>query len=710
MPTDSLDDERKAGILEKLDTDFDSLVIYPKDSDFNGHYAHFCKTILWPVLHYQIPDNPKSKAYLDHSWIYYYKINQLFADKIVKNYKRGDVIWVHDYHLLLVPKLVREKLPDAQIGFFLHIAFPSSEVFRCIAVRKELLEGMLGANLIGFQTQEYLHHFLQTCNRLLRVECLPHGVQMEDRFVDVATIPIGIDPDILQLQQKDPYVLDWLGRLDRKYAGKRLIVARDKLDHVRGVRQKLLAFELLLSSYPEFREDVVMIQVATLADKQSELDATISDIATRINSTYSSLAHQPLVYLKKDLEYQQYIAMLESADVLMITSLREGMNLTAHEYILCQDGTYSQKKHGCMILSEFTGSAAVFDGHYLPVNPWDYRQCAEAMHKALKMSSKEKEQRWIGMKNIVMGSDANHWIRTFLKTLATVHDQHSRQRTVSIPRLRVNELASNYRASKRRLFMLDYEGTLASHGTPLSVSFTSPERTIRALSDLLAAQGNTVYVMSGRMPKDLDGLFRRLPGLGLIAENGCFVKHPNKDWACLPDMDKMKAWKESITKVLEYYQERLEGSIIDVRNCIIFFNSSTANDQEAAARLVGECANHLNDGCQTLKVHAVPCDGGLLIESTEFNKRTAAESVLEGLLKQDEHSNDGKLDFLMVAGDGREDEDVYRWANQLGKNGTVSHVCTVSVSSRNTEAMATLTQGVTGMLYFIYPLFLGLGY
>ena len=206
MPTDSLSEEKKAEILGKLDTDFDSLVIYPKDFDFDGHYSHFCKTILWPMLHYQIPDSPKSKAYLDHSWIYYVKINRLFAEKIVKNYKRGDIIWIHDYHLLLVPKLVREKLPDAQIGFFLHVAFPSSEVFRCLAFRQELLEGMLGADLIGFQTQEYCHHFLQTCNRLLGAESLPHGVQLEDRFVNVDTFAIGIDPDLFRVRQADPEI------------------------------------------------------------------------------------------------------------------------------------------------------------------------------------------------------------------------------------------------------------------------------------------------------------------------------------------------------------------------------------------------------------------------------------------------------------------------------------------------------------------------
>ena len=261
MPTDVLEDSQKFDMEAKLENEFDSITVFPSDSDFNGHYSHYCKTILWPVFHYQIPDNPKSKAYEDHSWVYYVKINQAFADRIVRSWKRGDIIWIHDYHLLLVPSMVRRKLPDAEIGFFLHVAFPSSEVFRCLAVRNELLEGMLGANLIGFQTQEYCRHFLQTCSRLLCVEATTKGVQLEERFVNVAKFPIGIDPDSLNTRRNEPGVLQWLERIQTKYSGKHLVVARDKLDHVRGVRQKLLAYELFLNTYPSMKEKASTYQI-----------------------------------------------------------------------------------------------------------------------------------------------------------------------------------------------------------------------------------------------------------------------------------------------------------------------------------------------------------------------------------------------------------------------------------------------------------------
>jgi trehalose-6-phosphate synthase len=194
FPTDVLSEEKKTELYERLEEDHQALTVYVSDKNYDGHYAHYCKTILWPVFHYVIPDHPKSKAFLDHSWVFYENVNRAFADKIVKNYKRGDIIWVHDYHLCLVPAMIRQKLPDAKIGFFLHTAFPSSEVFRCLAARKQLLDGMLGANLVAFQTSEYAHHFLQTCSRILAVEATSDGVQLENRFVNVFSSPIGVNP------------------------------------------------------------------------------------------------------------------------------------------------------------------------------------------------------------------------------------------------------------------------------------------------------------------------------------------------------------------------------------------------------------------------------------------------------------------------------------------------------------------------------------
>ena len=446
-----------------------------------------------------------------------------------------------------------------------------------------------------------------------------------------------------------------------------------------------------------------MIQVATSTTEQAELDATVSDIVTRINSVHSTLAHQPLVFLKQDIEFTQYLAMITAADALMITSLREGMNLTSHEFLFCQDGKYSVNKHGSLILSEFTGSASVFKENDLSVNPWDYRQCSEAIRSALEMGTQERDERWHKLMAAVMHHTAEYWFTSFLGRLKKAWKEHTRRDTISIPRLSISQLAEQYQSAERRLFILDYEGTLASSGSSSTTLLTSPQRTLDILNEILEDGKNVVYVMSEKKPEDLDSLFRRVPDLGLIAENGCFLKEfGSEDWAEMADIEKMMVWKQSVQGLLDYYRERIEGSWIEERHCSLVLHYHKADDQLAAAKQGGECANHLNDVCESQHVHAIPIEGGVLVEPTDFSKGTAATQIFELLKKKDVEDKRTKTpDFLMVAGDARDDEVIFRWANQLGKQNVIKDVTTVSVGSRNTEAMATLTQGVTG-LYLPY--------
>ncbi|KAK2831939.1 hypothetical protein FQN49_007018, partial [Arthroderma sp. PD_2] len=739
MPTDALHDKQKEAIAEKLAADYEALTIFASDNDFDSHYLHFCKMILWPVFHYQIPDNPKNKAYEDHSWIYYRRVNFNFAREIVRNWKRGDVIWVHDYHLLLVPDMVRKEIPDAQIGIFLHVAFPSSEVFRCLSVRMELLKGMLGANLIGFQTQEYCHHFLQTCSRLLNVEATKDGVQLVDRFVNVGTFPIGIDPVSLDIRRQCGEVKSWIRILQNKFKGKKLIVARDKLDNVRGVRQKLLAFELFLNKYPQWKDSVVLIQVASTTTEQPELEASVSDIATRINSVHSNLAHQPLIFHKQDLLFDQYLALISVADVFMVTSLREGMNLTSHEFIHCQDGLLCPSKHGPLILSEFTGSASLFNYHPLLVNPWNYQECADAINTALEMSADTRLAQWTRLNTTAKDHVTTRWVNNFTSALDSAYRQQSTRETVAVPRLSIPNLCDSYRATTRRLLILDYEGTLATWGQPTSTVLTTPQRAIDTLTDLLEDPCNTVYVMSSRMPEDMERLFSRVPGLGLIAENGCFVRPPPAtsqtpsprtsntiaatDWIRLIDMTKMNDWKLSLSPMLRYFQERTEGSWIEETHASLIFHYERAEDSPSAERHASECANNVNDSCGNHGLRAVQADGCVVAGPVEPNKGTAAGVVFAAYMRREsrrsssagsassvkqgmaidwkgeaDEVDEDTPDFILVIGDGRDDEPAFRWANELGEERKVKNIMTVTLGSKNTEAMATLTQGVTGAL------------
>ncbi|TKA27790.1 hypothetical protein B0A50_04891 [Salinomyces thailandicus] len=703
FPTDSLSDTLKEDLHDKLLTDYDSQVAYVGDKDFDGHYTHYCKVILWPILHYQVPDHPKSKAYAEHSWEFYRNVNQAFADKVVDSYKRGDAIWIHDYHLLLVPAMVRQKLPDAQIGFFLHTAFPSSEVFRCLATREDLLRGMLGANLIAFQTEEYANHFLQTCSRLLTVETVAEGVQLDDHFVNVTSEPIGINLEIIEQERKASDVQDWVQIIQERYKDKHIIVARDKLDNVRGVRQKLLAYELFLNTHPEWREKVVLIQVATSTSEQSELLTTVSDICTRIDSVHSTLAHQPLVFLKQDIGYSQYMALLSCADVLMITALRDGMNLTAHEFAYCQDGeaTSGKKKHGPLILSEFTGSASVLGHGALLINPWDYRQQAETIHRALEMDAEEKSNRWHRLHSLVTRHTGGHWAQQLCKTLTRVTQEHQQRASSAVPRLSVTKLAEKYKDADKRVFILDYEGTLAPHRTSTGIPLTSPQRVLDAINELMADSKNIIYVMSGRRPEELQTTFRTMPTLGLIAENGCFVREygdQKSEWQEFVDFEKTTKWQADVRSILKYYEDRLEGSYIEERRASLLFRYEKCEDQENATRFAGESADQINSACKSQHIHAVPITKALLIEQIDFSKKTAATHILDRLRDRAVSKGARISDFLLVAGDDREDEVVFHWANELAKTETIRDVFTVSVGKRNTEAQATLTQGSTGLL------------
>ncbi|KAJ4344735.1 Trehalose-6-P synthase/phosphatase complex subunit [Didymosphaeria variabile] len=691
FPTDDIDESKKKEIYEKLEEEHDALAVYVNNKDYDGHYAHYCKTILWPVFHYVIPDHPKSKAFLDHSWKFYENVNQAFADKIVKNYKRGDTIWVHDYHLCLVPAMVREKLPDAKIGFFLHTAFPSSEVFRCLAARTQLLEGMLGANLVAFQTPEYAYHFLQTCSRILAVEAVDDGVQLENRFVNVFASPIGIDPQKLAQGRDEKEVQDWIKTLTERYQGKHVIVARDKLDSIRGVRQKLLSFEVFLKKNPEWRDKVVLIQVATSTREDPELATTVSEIVTRIDAQYSTLSHNPLVFLRQDISFHQYLALCSIADAMVITSLREGMNLSAHEFIICQDGAYSNKKHSPLILSEFTGSSSIFDGAELAVNPWHYQGIADAFKVALEMSEDEKATRYHKLRSNVLHHTGEYWVRNLTEKLNAVFEEQFRRDTMSIPRLSASNLIKDYELTSNRLFILDYEGTLANYGSVNNTVITNVDKVIDILSDILNDKRNTVYVMSGRTVEELELAFNRLPNLGLIAENGCFVREGGSDeWVQFPDEDKTQAWKKAIKDILQYYVERVEGSWVEERQCSLIFHYESATD--TASRQAGECANQINDASASQRVRAIPTKDSVIIEPADYDKATAAQHIL------DKYPPSDRPDFLFIAGNDRDDEIVFKWASELRENSTVRCVNTVTVGERNSLASSTLPTGTTGLL------------
>ncbi|PWY91200.1 alpha,alpha-trehalose phosphate synthase subunit [Aspergillus heteromorphus CBS 117.55] len=676
MPIDSLKDETRASIFETLEDEFESLTVFVSDSEFEGHYSHFCRNVLWPAFHYQMQESPRHTEYDDYSWKQYVKVNEAFAETIAASWRPGDSIWVHDYHLLLLPGLLREKLPKAEIGFFMHTAFPSSEVFRCLNARDALLNGLLGADLIGFQAEEYCYHFLQSCIRLLSLEVSVDGVQLDRRFVHVKNTPIGVDVKALDVLRRSTEVKDWIANITSRYKEKHLIVARDRLDAPGGIKQKLMAYELFLKKYPKWRDKVVLVQVAS-ASELPELEAQVSKIAMRINSVYSTLTHQPLVLLRQDISYSQFLALMSVAEIFMVTSLREGMNLSSHDYIHCQDGVLAPQRHGSLILSEFTGSASLFSGHELLINPWDYKEVADAINTALEMTPEQKERNWEFLLEKKTPHTAVAWFGFFQAALTKAHSMQQARELDQVSPLSVDAVKEAYDSSESRLFFLEDEGILAS-------TTGAPTDLVALLERLLEDPKNQVYVTSSRSPEQLDSALDGLSTrVGFIAENGCFKREIGAStWTTLVDMEKAKDWRNGIRKVIQYYHERTEGSQMEERRCLMNFWYNNADDPEIAARQASGLADQINGTRGSEAIRVVLSEGAVSVEPLDVTKAKAAESVWQQLPRTP--------DFVFVAGGARGDEALFRWANGLhdADDQKIPSVTTLTVGAHATEAKA----------------------
>ncbi|OAD69655.1 glycosyltransferase family 20 protein, partial [Phycomyces blakesleeanus NRRL 1555(-)] len=680
MSTDSLSADQRQEITKTLMDDHNCCPVMPTDAEIEGHYDRYCKQVLWPYFHYVVQADIQNMMYQNAAWEAYCALNQRFADAIVEQYQEGDIIWVNDYHLMLLPGMLRKALPRAIIGFFLHIPFPSSELFRCLPTRKELLEAMLQSDLIGFQTYSFARHFLQTCARILSLDATPTGIQMDSHYVSVGIYPIGIDVEALNRKRADPDVGRWVSMLKDKYAGKKLIVARDKLDYIKGVRQKLLAFEQFLIHHPEWQGEVVLIQIALSTSEQNEVRAHISDVVSRVNSKFSNIAYQPIVFLHQDIAFEQYLALLSSADASLITPLRDGMNLTSHEYIVCQEN-----KCGPLILSEFTGTYGSF-GACLRVNPWDYRQVGDAIHEALSMSQEEKTGRWKELYRSITANSAQNWASTLIGDLSKVHDATSRRFSAQIPPVDTRLVKKAYHSSKQqRVFLFDYGGTLVQHGQ--STGSPGLARLIRVLELLASDPQNLVYVISGRTKANVERDLGNVPNLGLSAENGFYIKPPGEEWQQLFTKIDI-SWQPAVQEIFQYYTERTPGAYIETKDISVIWHYRTVGqDASYVAWQAAECQNHIADLVnKNFAVHVVAGTTSIEVLPNEINKAVVANRVLQ----------DVQSDFVLSIGDDRSDEDMFGLLNKQ----EIPNVFTCTVGSRSTEAkyFVSNVQGVLASL------------
>lgn len=522
-----------------------------------ARWRRFAEHELYTLFHYK-QNEPTNGRGERTSWADYYKMNQKFADRILQIYKPGDIIMIHDYHLLLLPSILRQKIPHMYITFFLHIPFPSSEFLRCLPRRKDVLEGVLGANLIGFQAYSYSRHFVSCCTRILGFPSDIAGVDAYGAKVTVGVFPIGIDAALVERLAFDGGLIDDQAKKLRKlYEGKKIIVGRDRLDSVRGVAQKLMAFERFLEMYPEWREKVVLIQVTSPTsveeekeDSRNKIANKVSELVAKINGMYGSLGFSPVQHYPQYLSQQEYLALLRAADIGLITSVRDGMNTTSLEYVVCQ-----RDSHGPLILSEFSGTAGSLRDA-IHINPWDLTGVAQQINSALTMSEEKKMVMHHSLYQHVTNKNVQNWSNVILKRLLTILSSHNA--TVSTPLLDKAALLTQYRTAKKRLFMFDYDGTL----TPIvkdPADAIPSDRVIRTLRALASDHRNAVWVISGRDQEFLGQYLGHIQELGFSAEHGSFMRHPgHSDWENLAEKFDM-GWQKEVMECFQKYTEKTPG-------------------------------------------------------------------------------------------------------------------------------------------------------
>lgn len=598
IPTNGIPPNVINQIQVHLENNYNCYSVMVDDNIFNNAYFIFCKKNLWPILHYQLPMNnigfhfSKPFHSLEDSsndaWEDYVQLNKIVAQQCMQRYKEGDTIWVHDYHLMLVPKMIRDHLPNAKIGFFYHVSFPSSELFRCLPNRNNLLEGVLGANLISFQNLEYMRHFLQTCNRILMADItIPDKeIQYKGQITRFSAIPMGIDS--FRIQSKvvnDIRVNDWRKLIRDKWKGMKLIMSRDSLDGFSGLIQKLKAFELFLRKNPSLIGKVTLLQICNISHKGTDsitVKRQLMVIIDRINSfSFNINIPPPVMFLQQDLEVPQILALYCECDLYWVNSLREGMNLTCHEFITC-----SFDKHSPLMISEFIGSASILTSNALLINPWDIDSVSKMIKYALyDMSPKLKRFNWRKMIKNVINNDSESWLSQNLSMINSSWKHNLERATLN--KITYTSLNRDYQNSKKRFFLFK----ISSPPTSYMISI---------LNDL-STNNNIVYIMSSFSKTNLEILYSRVSNIGFLAENGAYLKLINGSWYNMVDNTE---WKSEVIKVFDDRVERLPGSYYKIYDSMIMFHTENVDDKERTSNVIGETMNHINTVFKESNIHA----------------------------------------------------------------------------------------------------------
>jgi trehalose 6-phosphate synthase/phosphatase len=625
--------------LEQQLTDM-RLVSVPLTSDqVTRYYEGFSNGVLWPLFHYLLDQVPLHVR----DWDAYVEVNERFADIVAQHYQPDDLIWVHDYQLLLLPELLRKRLPQARIGFFLHIPFPSEELFRTLPERDSLLRGLLGADLVGFHTPSYLRHFAASLTQLgLSVEI--DKVQLAEREVRLGVFPMGIDAAFFTALAADPAVQADAKAL-RGDESVRLLVGVDRLDYTKGIPRRLLSYEKMLQTHPELREKVRLVQVAvpsrTGVEAYQEFRALVEGLVGRINGDFGTPRWVPVHYIYRSLTDQELVALYRAADVMLITPLRDGMNLVAKEFVASRtDGD------GVLVLSEFAGASWELP-EAVQVNPYDVDGMAESAYRALMMDPQERRTRLAPLRVRVETYDVHRWAATFLEQLETI----TRRPATSSPApggaaAARKALRSRLQEAEDLLVLLDYDGTLVPY-TP-TPELARPDAALLELLEELTRRPNTeLHVVSGRGREALERWLGQLP-IALHAEHGFWSRTPGSE-SWVPAAEITGEWREAALSILRDITARTPGSLIEVKSVALAWHYRMA-DQDAGARRANELRLHLTQMLSNQPVEILAGHKVLEIRPYGVNKGRIVPALTSERLAST---------TVLAIGDDRTDEDLF---------------------------------------------------
>ncbi|KAJ8773791.1 hypothetical protein K2173_008254 [Erythroxylum novogranatense] len=679
-----IDPSEQGEVAQKLLEDFNCVPTFLPHDLKKKFYLGFCKQHLWPLFHYMLPMCPDHGSRFDRDfWQAYVWANKMFADTLMDIIRsEDDFVWIHDYHLMVLPTFLRKLFSRVKLGFFLHSPFPSSEIYRTLPVRDQILRGLLNCDLIGFHTFDYARHFLSCCSRMLGLDYESKrghiGLDYYGRTVYIKILPVGIHLGRLESVMNLPSTSSVVKEIQKQFDGKKVILGIDDMDIFKGISLKLLAMEQLLKQHPGLCGKVVLVQIVNPArgsgkDVQEAKRETYL-IARRINEVYGSPLYQPVILIDRHVPRYEKTAYYAVAECCIVNAVRDGMNLVPYKYIVCRQGTpYMDEAVGIkpnsprtsmLVVSEFIGCSPSLSGA-VRVNPWDIDAVADALSSAITMQESEKQLRHEKHYRYISTHDVAYWARSFMQDLERACQDHHNRRywgigfglnfsmvalSPSFRKLSLDHIVPAYRRTNRRAIFLDYDGTVVPQSS--IIKSPSPE-VISVLQTLSKDPKNTVFIVSGRGRSSLSEWLGSCDMLGIAAEHGHFLRwNKTSEWEICPlaaDLD----WKKIVEPVMRLYTEATDGSSIETKESALVWHHQDADPD------FGSCqAKELLDHLESVLANepAVVNRGHHIVEAKPqgISKGFVAEKVLMNLVKC------GKVpDFVMCIGDDRSDEDMF---------------------------------------------------